>query len=96
MCVVVYDDSGVAYNKKDILDLALTRRWTAFRKGVVVRAVCAKLITVEEALTTFNLSREELDFWINEYSVGGPKNLRVTKYKRRPAAPPVARDILKL
>jgi len=55
-----------------------TRRWVASRKAAVVRAVDAGLITIEEAMTTYLLSREELDGWRQAVARHGVAALRAT------------------
>jgi hypothetical protein len=56
-----------------------TRRWVARRKGEVVAAVRAGLLTIEEACRRYSLSEEELVAWqraIDKHGLGG---LRVTR-----------------
>lgn len=52
-------------------------RWVASRKALVVRAVIHGLITYEAALGRYDLTPEELDQWIGNYSEGGMDNLKI-------------------
>ncbi|MCX7300094.1 MAG: DUF1153 domain-containing protein [Rhodobacterales bacterium] len=61
---------------------AETRRWVASRKAAVVRAVSAGLITREQALSTYELSDEELGGWETAVRLHGEAALRATAKKR--------------
>lgn len=52
-------------------------RWVASRKALVVRAVIYGLLTHEAALTRYDLTPEELDQWIANYTEGGMNNLKI-------------------
>lgn len=61
---------------------AETRRWVARRKGEVVVAVRAGLLTFAEACQRYNLSDEEFTAWqraIDRHGLGG---LRITKLQQ--------------
>ncbi|RME13920.1 MAG: DUF1153 domain-containing protein [Alphaproteobacteria bacterium] len=55
-----------------------TRRWVASRKARVVRAVIHGLITEEEALEMYALSKEELDSWRKAVETHGEAALKAT------------------
>ncbi|TNC69489.1 DUF1153 domain-containing protein [Rubellimicrobium roseum] len=62
-----------------------TRRWVASRKAAVVRAVETGLISRGTALSTYGLSEEELDEWIEAVTAHGVGGLRATwlqKYRQ--------------
>jgi hypothetical protein len=56
-----------------------TRRWVARRKGEVVAAVRAGLLTFDEACQRYDLSREELESWQQALDRHGLGGLRVTR-----------------
>jgi len=59
-----------------------TCRWVASRKAAVVRAVDAGLITAEEAIALYGLSREELDAWRSAVARHGEPALKATALQR--------------
>jgi hypothetical protein len=69
-----------------------TRRWVARRKAMVVAAIHAGLLTLEEACARYGLSLDEFLSWQSAYSAEGVRGLRATKAKepRRPNSPPAA------
>jgi hypothetical protein len=59
-----------------------TRRWVASRKAAVVRAVDHGLISRAEALTTWDLSEDELDSWQEAVHRHGEVALKATALQR--------------
>jgi hypothetical protein len=59
-----------------------TTRWVASRKAQVVAAVESGLITIEEAMTRYNLSLEEFYSWQRAMDRGGVSGLRVAAGQR--------------
>ena len=62
-----------------------TRRWVASRKAKVVAAIENKLITVEEACETYDLSEEELSSWrkmAKEHGTAGLRTTALRKYRQ--------------
>ncbi|PRX30544.1 Protein of unknown function [Meinhardsimonia xiamenensis] len=59
-----------------------TRRWVARRKAAVVRALRAGLISREEALSTWDLSEEELESWCRAVSRHGEAALKATAVQK--------------
>ena len=59
-----------------------TTRWVARRKARVVAAVSAGLISAEEACSTYDLSEDELQSWINAVQAHGTAALRVTAIQK--------------
>lgn len=59
-----------------------TRRWVASRKAAVVRAVDHGLISRAEALTTWELSEDELDSWQEAVHRHGEAALKATALQR--------------
>ena len=62
-----------------------TVRWVASRKAAVVRAVVYGLISQDEALKRYSLSREEFLEWISAVSEHGEEALKTTflqKYRQ--------------
>ena len=55
-----------------------TQRWVASRKAAVVMAVDAGLVTSDEAIRLWSLSKEELDSWRAAVSQHGIAALRAT------------------
>jgi hypothetical protein len=71
-----------------------TKRWVASRKAVIVAAVRAGRITLEEACRRYRLSIEEFDAWrlaVETHGVPGLRATRVQVYRDvpriRPAKP---------
>jgi hypothetical protein len=63
----------------DDLPAPNTTRWVIRRKAVVVAAVRAGLITLEEACRRYTLSVEEFESWQRLIDSHGPAGLRVTR-----------------
>lgn len=59
-----------------------TRRWVASRKATIVQAVAHGLITRAEVLDRYDLSDEELDFWIEGIEKHGLQGLKVTAIQK--------------
>jgi hypothetical protein len=58
---------------------ANTRRWVIRRKAEVVTAVRAGLLSLEEALARYGLSREEFESWRGAFARHGMAGLRTTQ-----------------
>lgn len=69
---------GRAMTRAD-LPAAGMQRWVANRKAAVVHAIDEGLISVQEAMATYELSEEELEGWIRAVSVHGLAALRTTR-----------------
>lgn len=62
-----------------------TTRWVASRKAAVVRGVVHGLLSQEDALDTYGLSREEFTEWVRAVAQFGEEALKATsvqKYRR--------------
>ncbi len=59
-----------------------TRRWVVRRKTMVVMAVNAGLISLEDACRMYGLSKEEFTSWENALLHHGSSGLRVTHLKK--------------
>lgn len=59
-----------------------TLRWVASRKAAVVRAIRHGLLSAEEAVATYGLSREELDGWTEAVQRHGEAALKATSLRR--------------
>ncbi len=81
MPVSVTLPDGTILNRSD-LPSKNTTRWVVKRKAKVVLAVHAGLMTLEEALTTYNLSKEEFASWERAMLRHGSRGLRVTHLKK--------------
>jgi hypothetical protein len=64
---------------KIILPTANIARWTAKAKAAIVEAISIGQISREEALTTYSLTGEELDNWMDKAAKAGRPALRVTR-----------------
>jgi hypothetical protein len=64
------------------LPAAVTLRWVASRKAVVVKAVQYGLLNLNDALDRYALSQEEFDLWRNAVEKHGDKALRVTTLQK--------------
>ncbi|KAF0675221.1 CtrA inhibitor SciP [Profundibacterium mesophilum] len=73
--------SGQVMTRADLPD-PKTKRWVASRKAAVVRAVAAKLITREEAMSIYELSSEELTAWAQAVVDHGEAALKTTRLQR--------------
>ncbi len=63
-----------------------TQRWVMRRKAIVVAAVRAGLISLEDACRRYRLSVEEFASWqrlIEQHGVRGLRTTRVQQYRRR-------------
>ncbi|WP_102107920.1 DUF1153 domain-containing protein [Oceaniglobus roseus] len=75
---------GKIMTRADLPDRT-TKRWVASRKAAVVRAVAAGLITEEEAMETYALTREELQSWaqaVDRHGEAALKTTRLQKYRQ--------------
>jgi len=61
---------------------ANTRRWVASRKAAVVRGVAYGLITLADALKTYDLSEEEFLEWRTAVERHGEAALKATALQR--------------
>ena len=59
-----------------------TRRWVASRKAAVVKGVAHGLLTLKEALETYNLSEEEFEEWQSAVEKHGEAALKATALKK--------------
>lgn len=59
-----------------------TRRWVASRKAAVVKGVAYELLTLDEALKTYNLSEEEFGEWRSAVENHGEAALKATALKK--------------
>ena len=68
---------------------ANTKRWVVRRKAAVVAAVQGGRITLEEALSRYQLTEEEFLAWQRAYEAHGLPVLRATRLQqyRTPASP---------
>lgn len=57
-------------------------RWTRNMKTIVVRAVEAGLISLDEAVGRYNLSYEEFEGWKKALAEKGPNGLKATRRRR--------------
>jgi len=68
-----------------------TTRWVVRRKAAVVAAVRAGRITLEEALSRYQLTEEEYRSWERAFEVHGLPGLRATRVQQyrssRPRGP---------
>ncbi len=76
-------ERGVVITRPDILGLDPAIRWTKFRKEWVVRAIEAGLVTAEEVLALFSMSRRELTSWQEACASGSFKPLAERKEAMR-------------
>lgn len=61
-----------------------TQRWVARRKAEVVAAVRAGLLSLEDACSRYNLSRDEFDSWeraIDKHGLGGLRITRIQEFR---------------
>ena len=59
-----------------------TKRWVAFRKAVVVKAVRFGLISLEEACSLYDLTQDEYCSWQTAVARYGESALRATALKK--------------
>lgn len=59
-----------------------TRRWVASRKAAVAKAVTYGLLEPEDACRLYDLSKEELECWIQANVRHGPEALKATAVQR--------------
>ncbi len=79
---------------RDDLPSPTTKRWVARRKAEVVAAVCGGLISLHEALRTYNLSVDEFRSWqrlFESHGLDGLRTTRIKTYRDRPVAHALAR-----
>ena len=75
---------GTVMTRADLPD-ASTRRWVASRKACVVKAVAAGLLPRDEALSTYDLSDEELSEWeaaVRHHGEGALKATALQKFRQ--------------
>lgn len=68
-----------------------TRRWVASRKAAVVKGVLSGLISLDEAIRMYGLSKEEFDSWTHAAAAHGEAGLKATRlqdYRCAEAPPP--------
>lgn len=59
-----------------------TRRWVASRKASVVRGVVYGLLSQEEALTRYGLSKDEFLEWVTAVTEHGEEALKTTALQK--------------
>ena len=59
-----------------------TRRWVASRKAAVVRGVIYGLISQDEALKRYGLSKEEFQQWVTAVTTHGESALKTTALQK--------------
>lgn len=59
-------------------------RWTRYRKLLLVKALAADEMKVEDALARFKLSTDELEAWIKQIVGAGVDGLRAISPRPRP------------
>lgn len=59
-----------------------TTRWVAHRKTIVVRAVEAGMLTLDQACEMYSLSPEEFEIWRSGLENHGRRGLLVTKIQQ--------------
>ncbi|KAA0921031.1 DUF1153 domain-containing protein [Aquicoccus porphyridii] len=72
---------GTVMSRSD-LPPATTARWVASRKAAVVRGVVYGLISQDEALDRYGLSKEEFLEWVAAVTGFGEDALKVTRLQR--------------
>ena len=60
------------------LPSAQTLRWTAYRKAAVVRAIRDGIITLDDAMSRYSLTSEELHSWMRHFRLHGRDGLRAS------------------
>lgn len=75
---IITDLSGRVLTFFD-LPPATEKRWTVNKKAVVVRAVEADMLTLEEAMKRYSLSRAEFNSWRMGLETHGAQGLMITK-----------------
>ncbi len=79
---------------RDDLPSPTTKRWVARRKAEVVAGVRGGLISLHEALRTYNLSLDEFRSWqrlFESHGLDGLRTTRIKNYRARPVAHAPAR-----
>jgi len=66
---------------RDGLPLPTTKRWVVQRKAKIVAGVRGGLISLNEALCTYNLSLDEFRSWQRLFESHGLDGLRTTRIK---------------
>lgn len=59
-----------------------TMRWVASRKAAVVKGVVYGLLTQDEALKRYDISKEEFQEWLAAVSTHGEKALKATSVQK--------------
>ncbi|MWB78854.1 DUF1153 domain-containing protein [Pseudooceanicola sp. 216_PA32_1] len=72
---------GSVMTRADLPDPGTTR-WVASRKAAVVRGVAHGLISQEEALTCYGLSRDEFLEWVSAVAEFGEEALKATSVQK--------------
>lgn len=73
--------NGVVMTRAD-LPPRTTVRWVASRKAAVVRGVLCGLISQDEAMQRYGLSRDEFFEWVSAVSSHGEEALKTTYLKK--------------
>lgn len=60
------------------LPCVTTVRWSANRKAAVVRAIREGGITIDDAMSRYNLTSEELHSWLRHFRLHGRDGLRTS------------------
>lgn len=63
-----------------------TAHWTPNKKAIVVRAVRAGLISLEDALKRYHMEQSEFMLWEQGLKDGGADGLKSTHFQRRKRA----------
>lgn len=79
--VTVTLPDGSVLNRSDLPPKSTTR-WVVKRKAIVVLAVHAGLISMDEACKRYGLSNEEFSSWEHAMLEHGSSGLRVTHLKK--------------
>ena len=64
------------------LPVEKTRRWVASRKAAVVRGVLYGLLSEDEALKKYSLSKDEFHEWVRAVSLHGEAALKATAVQK--------------
>lgn len=60
-----------------------TTRWGFKKKTIVVRAVAAGMLTLQETLDRYHMTEQEFRLWERGLSEGGTAGLMLTKFQHR-------------
>ena len=78
MCPEISTSAGNV-NVLPLLPSPQTVRWCARRKALVVVAIVKGMLALEEAMTMYALSAEEMGNWLEVYKQHGIRGLRLTR-----------------